>query len=206
LTAQEGGTRLSAEFHPWRYLEAELIGPIARQYGRKAGLARHWWFLWRYRLGLLPGFRAVDWSRVHRLVFVCQGNICRSPYAEASARAAGLCTSSFGLRATPGDQANPTLRRLAQYDLSEHRARDRSAVAITGQDLLLGMEPWHGWALRGSGAQVTLLGLWGTHLRPHLEDPFGLSDDYFRTCMRVIDDAVRHLARIIRENRGPGSG
>jgi protein-tyrosine phosphatase len=188
--------------------ETNLLQYIAKQYGRKSGLLRHWWSLWRDRFGLLRSFRTVEWRRVERLVFVCQGNICRSPYAEARARASGLSNaSSFGLNATPGLPAHSTMLRLSPLELSQHRTRARSGLILTSQDLLIGMEPWHGQALRlleTGGAQVTLLGLWGAYRRPHIEDPFGLSDDYFRTCMSIIDDAVRQLAGFIkREDRNP---
>ena len=42
-----------------------------------------------------------------RLVFVCSGNICRSPFAAEYARALGLPSASFGLHADDGAAANP---------------------------------------------------------------------------------------------------
>jgi protein-tyrosine phosphatase len=186
----------------------KAFGNIAQHSGRKMGLVRHWWFLGRYRLGLLPGFQPVDWRRVERLVFVCRGNICRSPYAEARARQAGLSASSFGLESGPPGPAEETIVRLAAaagIDLSSHRSRSIADLDVGNRDLLLGMEPWHGWALRrlaaGPGAQVTLLGLWATPPRPHLEDPYGLSETYFATCMQIINDALEGIAGKIDASR-----
>ena len=190
-----------------------LLGNLAKHYGRKSGLVRHWWYLWRHRLGLLRGYSSVDWSRIDRLIFVCQGNICRSPYAEFRARSLGLHAASFGLHAFSPDSAHDIVQRLAgenALDLSSHRSRGPSELVLTDRDLLLGMEPWHGEQLRrlaaDSGVQVTLLGLWATHARPHIEDPFGLSADYFRTCLGVIDDALANIARLCRERHCPATG
>jgi protein-tyrosine phosphatase len=183
---------------------------VARRYGRKQGLLRHGWFLVQDRLGLFRGLRAIDWGRAERLVFVCQGNVCRSPYAEARARALGVHAASFGLRARHGHPAHDLVARLAAgrgLDLAGHRAVAAAEVLLTAQDVLIGLEPWHARCLtalaREPGAQVSLLGLWGTAPRPHIEDPFGLGEDYFRTCLQVIDDAVGNIVRIARDRRSP---
>src|SRR5437588_1134030 len=44
-------------------------------------------------------FKQIRWDRVARVVFVCHGNICRSPYAEGRAVSFGLPAASFGLSA-----------------------------------------------------------------------------------------------------------
>ena len=41
----------------------------------------------------------------------------------------------------------------------------------------------------------SLLGLWATPRRPHLHDPYSLSDAYMRTCFELIDSAVVALDR-----------
>lgn len=184
---------------------------IRKRYGRKQALLRHLWFGWQDRLGFFQGYRAVDWRRIDRLIFVCEGNICRSPYAEARAHSLGCRSASFGLRAgRGGDAAHATvchLARQAGLDLREHRSRRPSDVEITAQDLLIGFEPWHAWELEmlsgTKGAQITLLGLWSAERRPHLEDPYGLRDSYFRTCMEVIESGVGAIARLCREQRVP---
>jgi hypothetical protein len=58
------------------------------------------------------------------------------------------------------------------------------------------MEPAQLPALAKLGAQATLLGLWATPPRPHLEDPYGLCAAYFDTCFEVIDSAVERIVRI----------
>jgi protein-tyrosine phosphatase len=183
--------------------QASLDQVIRRRFGRKQGVVR----AARARLGLLAGrfdvFQAPVWGRVGRLVFVCKGNLCRSAYAEAVARSLGASAASFGLEAGEGRAADATAIRMAsarRIDLSGHRSRRH--LELSGGDLLVGMEPAHLQRLevfaRETSAQATLLGLWAQPVRPHVEDPFGLSPEYFETCLAVIDDAVRQLVAQLR--------
>ena len=43
---------------------------------------------------------------------------------------------------------------------------------------------------------MTLLGLWCGEPRPHIEDPYGLGDDYFDTCFALIDAATARLVSL----------
>lgn len=169
---------------------------VRRRYGTSRGLAR---LLLAHALCLLGGMRpyaVADWSQVRRLVFVCRGNICRSPYAERRALAMGLRASSFGLATSdgappPGPAISAAARRGIQ--MGECRSRRIEDFKIEPGDLLIGMEPGQGIELarRCPGARVTLIGLWSRPKRPHLHDPFyTLADDYFDTCYAIIDSAL----------------
>jgi protein-tyrosine phosphatase len=178
-----------------------LMDVIRRKYGRKQGLARSFYHGAMDGLGCYAGLGRVDWQRVARLVFVCQGNICRSAYAEARARALGLPASSFGLGTVGGDESPPLIVRVAAesgVDLGPHRSRGVEAVTLNASDLVLAMEPGHlrrlGTGAASTDVQVTLLGLWGRRRWPHIEDPFGLGPDYVRTCFGRIDAAVAAVA------------
>jgi protein-tyrosine phosphatase len=186
------------------YLRA-TEGPafVQARYGTARGLAR----LWLAKLRPLRRFESVDWRAVRRIVFVCTGNICRSPYAEARARAAGFPAVSAALRGpsgAPADEAALAAAKAAATDLGSHRSTAIEDIELQPGDLLVAMEPWQAHALAGRvarrpGVQVTLLGLWSTPGRPHLHDPHGLSPDYFRTCFALIDSAVDAiLARVRR--------
>lgn len=176
-------------------------GWVARHFGRKQGLVRCLYHGVLDRSGRYARLGRVDWGRVERLVFVCQGNICRSAYAEARARATAIEALSFGLGTSGGDEPPPLMLSLAMeagLDLAAHRSRPpATAEGLRGSDLVLAMEPAQVGRLRGvlpAGVPVTLLGLWGRPRRPHIEDPFGLSADYFRTCIGLIDGAVAGVA------------
>lgn len=174
---------------------------ISRTYGRKQGLLRHYSYRLVHLLGGYGHFQRIDWARVTRLVFACSGNICRSAYAEAKARALGLTASSFGLNAEINRPVDPIAFKVGLQrgmDLSAHMSRSRDQFTSLSGDLLVGMEPWHGKVLRNlSGeldTQITLLGLWHSYPRPHIEDPYRLGEEYMATCFSVIDDALENIA------------
>ncbi|HAF40286.1 MAG TPA: phosphotyrosine protein phosphatase [Sphingobium sp.] len=173
---------------------------IRRHFGTLRGLARLALSYPQLLLGLSAS-RRPDPRRVTRLVFVCQGNICRSAFADVAARRAGLRAASFGLSTTTGRAAHPPAIAAAQdlgHDLSDHRAIDLSDYVPEPGDLLLAMEvrQLHRLAadprLRDLPRQ--LLGRWTWPMLPHLHDPYGLDDRYMARCLRRIGVAVERLA------------
>lgn len=170
------------------------------KYGGLRPIVRHLTSLLWYKLGGYRRFREIDWSRVNRLVFVCKGNICRSPYAEMKVRRYGIEAVSLGLYAKSGSRADPiasTNAAVRDIDLAPHRSRHPDDIRIQPGDLLVGMEPWHARILlrlaRKSGAQTTLMGLWSKPSRPYIHDPFGCADEYFQACFSVIDQSIDGL-------------
>jgi protein-tyrosine phosphatase len=173
---------------------------LQARYGRRAGWVRHHVARALDLLGAFAALRRVPWDEVERLVFVCQGNVCRSAYAEARARSLGLRAASLGLGARDGDRANAIAAERAaarRVDLAPHRATSALAARVASGDLLVAMEPGQLRPLASlfPGRRVTLLGLWATPPRPHVEDPYGLAPAYFDTCFDVVDSALRELAR-----------
>jgi protein-tyrosine-phosphatase/peptidoglycan/xylan/chitin deacetylase (PgdA/CDA1 family) len=169
-------------------------------------------WLWD-RLGGYRALRSVDWTQVRRLVFVCRGNICRSPYAELVARRAGLTAVSFGLTARTGSPAYPDAIENAAVcgiDLKPHRSQRGEDIVIGPGDLLIGMERWHVRTLRSmakeKNAQVTLLGLWRSPSHPYIHDPYGHRDAYFQTCFSVIAAAVHGIAKHLPRRGSTPSG
>lgn len=179
------------------------VGPafVQARFGTARGLAR----LWLSQLDAVRGrfrhFERVEWSRVRRLVFVCAGNICRSPYAERRVREAGFPTASMGMSGMGGQPADPQAlasARLLGLDLGAHVSTNIDDFAPEPGDLLIALEPHQAQALASRfaadpGLQVTLLGLWSRPRRAHLHDPHTLSPAYFRTCFALIDSAVATL-------------
>ncbi|MEO7432754.1 MAG: low molecular weight protein-tyrosine-phosphatase [Dokdonella sp.] len=87
---------------------------------------------------------------MRRVLFVCMGNICRSPIVESVARVefaragvdvhvASAGTESYHV----GNQADPRAIRVAElrgYPLSEHRARQVQVLDFATFDHLLAMD------------------------------------------------------------------
>ncbi len=146
-----------------------------------------------------------------RILFLCKGNICRSPYAAARLRAelarariGGVSVESAGFEASPEEAANPTGLRVARergLDTSDHRARMVTAQAARAADLVFVMEPSHVRSMRRVSAEslsrtlyLGALTLGGS--RPLvIEDPYGLPEAVFRTCFDQIDAAIGELVR-----------
>jgi protein-tyrosine phosphatase len=88
----------------------------------------------------------------YRIAIVCLGNICRSPMADVVLRErlgdAGLSArvriDSFGTggwhRGNPMDRRAAATLTAAGYDASTHRARQITASALGGFDLVLAMD------------------------------------------------------------------
>jgi protein-tyrosine phosphatase len=173
---------------------------ISVRYGRKKGLFQHCLQLARYELGILSKYEKVDWNRVQRLAFVCKGNICRSAYAEARAKFLGVSSISLGLETVsrrPADEMAIFVAGRRGLDLTTHMTRCSSDVCIQSGDLVLAMEEKHANRIASiltPGVQLSLLGLWSTPVVPHLQDPYGLSEEYFDTCFMLIDNAIRHIS------------
>jgi len=177
---------------------------IGRSYGRKLGLIRHIGYLGLGRVGWFRRWEHFNQRNVHRLVFVCDGNICRSAYAELRAATQGLNASSYGLLAQDGTVPPHAAIQAANargVDLAVHRARSITQWVAREGDLVVAMEPKQARALEQraaqAGAQLTLAGLWSTPYRPYIQDPYSLALEYFETCYSIIDDSVAAIAHRI---------
>jgi protein-tyrosine phosphatase len=186
--------------HP-RVVLAGVLQPVDARFGTYRGLIRLLLAYAELWCGRLRDFTRVDLRPVKRVVFVCQGNICRSCYAEHLGHSLGLPCASTGLSTTTGAAAFPTAVATARrfgVDLVAHRVIDIRDFSFLAGDLLLAMEVRQARALRARiktpGVQVSLLGLWAKPLRPHIHDPFELSDAYFHRCFAIITQAVRNLS------------
>ncbi len=179
-----------------------FLEPINRRFGTYRGLIRLGLAHAEHVSGRLRPFMCNDLSHVKRLVFVCQGNICRSSFADHLARSLGIPSVSFGLATTTGIRADPTATKISlQFgvNLMPHRVTDINDFQFNPGDLLIAMEIRQARKLARlllpADVHVGLLGNWGKPRRPHIHDPFSLSEDYFVTCFQVIDTAVKQLCR-----------
>lgn len=183
-------------------------------HGGKRALLRSVLYGTAAALGGARRYRDIEWSKVQRLVFLCKGNICRSPFAAAVARQRGLPAISAGVNAAKGSPAAPGAVVEADkfgVDLSLHRATSILDLDLTADDLLIGFEPFHIDQLRSSGRsasgyQVTLLGVWLRPANLYIHDPYGANAKYFHTCFRRIDRAVEVLRARVHIHTLSGDG
>lgn len=174
------------------------------QYGSRRGIIRTYWHRIKSLLGIYGNYKKVDWEKVDRLVFVCKGNICRSAYAEAVARSLGINAISCGISTIIDDPANVDAVEIAGkrgMNLEQHKTTPIMYVILRKTDLLVAMEPRQADFLNKNlkrSHYITLLGIWLSPLRPHVQDPYGLSSTYFDNCFEYIEKSVHEITKKIK--------
>ncbi len=132
------------------------------------------------------------------ILFVCSGNICRSPFAEAAARAGfpdeDLVFASAGTMAIDQDHATTPMQEVAAergLDLSDHRAR--LLTAVPQPDLVFGMEIEHLIAARTAFPDLPRQSIQLLDHPRAIDDPYGRPSDVYRRVADQIQDALTRL-------------
>ena len=157
-----------------------------------------------------------------RVVFVCLGNICRSPIAERvaehAAAEAGITGVEFSSAGTISEEYDDPMDRRAAAVLKErgyrhddHRARRITEVRIESADLVVAMEDVH---LRSvlelalDPSKVCLLSSFDPTAVPGsgVPDPWFGSDTGFYDTLAAIEAAMPGLLDRIRELQDANTG
>ena len=173
------------------------------------------WWTWTGRTIANPPLP----SNARSLLFICLGNICRSPFAEAIAvrRAQELAIGSFryasaGLR-TRAKEPPPEAKAAARsfgVALDTHEAKPLTAELVAAHDMLIVMEysqieTVHA-AYPSTRGRVYLLSLFDADAsgldRYNITDPFASPLAAYDTCYRRIDRAVSALLMAVERARG----
>ena len=119
-----------------------------------------------------------------KVLFVCSGNTCRSPFAAAVARREGLEGSSAGLDVIDERAADDAVAVASEFgiDLRPHRTRRLTDELRDGADLVIGMSARHATRVLGGG----------------VEDPYGGGREAYRRAYAQIERAVVELAEEMR--------
>lgn len=182
-----------------------IIQKIKDEYGSKYGLKNQWKYSLMTRRGDFQKYKNIDFQNIHRLVFVCAGNICRSPLAEAVATKSGVDAVSYGLSCRGGDKADlRAINYAAQHGLSleQHVTKNIKMYVPQQGDLLVGMEPFHVNSLEeayGFDKPITLIGMWLENNKAYIHDPFNANETFFNRCENEITEAT--VALISRMER-----
>ena len=132
-----------------------------------------------------------------RVLVLCTGNICRSPYAEAKLHAVfpGKTITSAGLGALVGEGADAQGLALAQergLDLNAHVAQQVDRRMVNTADLILVMDEGHLKRLfskypEARGKTFKLARWLGDK---NIGDPYQKSNEFFSIVFDEIDKAV----------------
>jgi protein-tyrosine phosphatase len=139
------------------------------------------------------------------ILVVCEGNICRSPMAEAILTAALPDTRihSAGLNALVGNPADDNairLMRLRGLDISHHRAVQMNRELCLRSELVLVMSTEQRKQVEEtyptSNGRVYRIGEFD---KIDVPDPFNQSIAVFETALKLIDQGVRSWLQRIRQ-------
>ena len=151
--------------------------------------------------------------RPGRFLFLCHGNICRSPFAAklAAARLPGCEIRSAGFHPVEGRSAPDHVVAAAARageDVAECRSRLVSQDDVSQADLILLMDSDNyrdfTRCFPEALSRTTLLGLFGSSSTVEIADPYGATSKETESALAHIADSVESLARWVKPGSRPG--
>jgi protein-tyrosine-phosphatase/predicted ATP-grasp superfamily ATP-dependent carboligase len=166
----------------------------------------------RHHRNVLRRVKAAGGPR--KILFLCYGNICRSPLAAALAekRLIGVTIDSSGFHEQTGRSCPQKIVRIGKsfgIDLSSHRSARVTRNGLTNADLVIAMDLENLKCLRQEFPEManrtTLLGLFGTPETYTIADPY-LADEVAtsRICGQVRQ-GIEGLATWVEEKKRAAS-
>jgi len=167
----------------------------------------------RLRLEDIVGIRSSNTAKIkpgsRSFLFVCFGNIMRSPMAElllrksvADANLPDIRVSSAGLHAVPDNPAHPravTASAELGLPLAEHRAQLLTPEMVTHADAIFAMDFQNKAELLAlypeSASKILMLSVYadGPERGREIADPYFGDIDTTRRCYSVLQTCVRNL-------------
>lgn len=167
----------------------------------------------------LPGLKQYYLQRLRsilphatRIVFVCYGNLCRSPFAEIylenrlkQSGLSGIKTASAGFHVENGRSPPIESVRAAQsfgVDIAVHKSRSLSRIGWQKGDIVFVFDPRGAAALstepRVAGLPIFPIGILGSGMRIKIiHDPWGRSKEIMKETYEQIANLIESLNRML---------
>ena len=138
------------------------------------------------------------------IIFVCTGNTCRRPMAEALFRnGLTVCereqleVKSYGLSVLGSDPASKhaiTVMADRGIDISTHRSTPLTYFAVNNAKLIVCMTESHSRALLSIGVPIDKI------ITLNVSDPFGGTEEDYRRCADEIEKKLEVVYARIRQH------
>lgn len=172
---------------------------VYERFGSRKGFLRFCYHWIVFRLGGYRDFTRLSALNGQRLVFICSGNICRSPLAEVYARSLGRDAASCGLNCGDGFPADARAIGFAAshgLSLENHKTVNVKDFEFRNDDLIIVMEPGQISEFQEKVSPAYTIGLAGTYCEtpvPYIHDPFNCNDEFFKYCEKNVMESVRGI-------------
>ena len=154
----------------------------------------------------------------HTILFICTGNVCRSPMAEGlfknlvDQNKADLIVKSAGVGAQNGQPPSENAIRAMQdldIDISPQRSMMMTAALASEADMIIGMTHGHiemvNLMFPHTAEKTFLLREFDDSLPLHereISDPIGCSYEIYCQCRDQIREGIDSLLKFIQKNNG----
>ena len=145
------------------------------------------------------------------LLFICSGNICRSPIAEGIApkiaaelglSVQALSAGTLGIRERPADPHSVSVCKEVKVDISSHKSQEITNELVNWATYILVMERRHASHVREhfpfAEDKILELGMFGSVT--HIPDPIGSWKFRFRGTRNQIDKCLRGFYKQLPRN------
>ena len=147
-----------------------------------------------------------------KIVFVCTGNTCRSPMAEALmvARAGAgnldVVADSCGISVYESEDINPkAVQALSTVGISgfEHKSRQLEKADIQSADIVLTMTQQQKFSITKVYSEykykVFTISEYTRDSKDDVTDPYGKSQIFYNFCVKELESLVDELCEIVKE-------
>ncbi|MFQ5654504.1 MAG: low molecular weight protein-tyrosine-phosphatase [Planctomycetota bacterium] len=155
--------------------------------------------------------------------FICSGNICRSPYAEALLRDRAdeegwgdqirvTSAGTLGIQGCPAHATTIACGGKKGLNLVPHRSQCVTEEYLASCDIILGVDRSHVLELRHAfPAHAARVFLYRSYPEPHLDggeigDPIGTDEENFRGVFKEIEEGLPSLLTELRRLLGVEPG